>query len=717
MDRPAHLKLLLVLLLGIPCATRAQPVHLHVARDGSDRNPGTLSAPLATLAAARDAARALPSSAREAGITIWIGSGAYSLTATFDLDERDSGTERGPVIYRAIQGADVRLVGGIRFGPDALAPVTDPSILARAIPSARAGLVSCDLEQLHERATGRTAPPMDVLLPRDEAYSLRAAVPELFFDDEALPFSRWPNEGWATYDQIIDAGSVPRFGDTSNRPGTLTYTGNRPDRWREAERILLHGYFAWDWYDDVLEVCELDTAAKRITFTTPHLYGLKPGKRFRALGLLEEIDEPGEWMIDHTSGTLYLLPPEHLDGGSFALSLLKTPLIRLTGTRFVSFRDLTLEVTQGMGVEIVGGTDNQIADCTIRNVGTCGVLVRPRGFEAKDAGALHQFPAASGDPLVDGRRNRIVGCHLHDIGTTGISMIGGDRATLTAAGHAAINNDIHRFARRQRANQPAINMNGVGHLAANNHIHDAPHVALNYSGNDHLISRNELHHVCQETSDVGVIYSGRDWTYRGNVVRHNHIHHVGNNGSHGSNAVYLDDSHSSTRIVGNVLHEVHRAAMIGGGRDNVFENNLIVDCELALHIDNRSEGWAHRYQKRGGDHRMYAKLEAVRHDQAPHATRYPALARMLDESPHKPLGNVVRNNVVVRSPWIHGPKHFLQIGSNLLTDEDPGFRDIESGDLRLMDLASIQAELPYFQPIPFDSIGLLPGPHRAWRNP
>ncbi len=686
---------------------------IYVSPSGDDENDGSKGKPFATLERARDAVREVRGTRPgDAGVTVWLAEGTYVLDRTFELDGRDSGTRDAPVVYRAVEGAKVSLMGGMPIEPSAFQPVTDAAVLARIEESARGKVMQFKLPEPH-RPGAPAGLPVENEIVSGAMFSMRKPVPELFFNEEPLPFSRWPNEGWATYGRVIDKGSVPRVGETPDRPGTLEYAGNRPERWTRAGRILIHGYFAWDWFDDVLLVDTLDTEQKRMTFTTPHMYGLSPNKRYRALGLLEEIDQPGEWMIDHASGTLYLYPPENMAEGRFQLALLEDPMIRLTGTQHVTFRDLIFEASAGMAVEMVGGTDNLIAGCTIRNVGACGVLIRPAGYDVRDAGALHQFPLETGDPLQDGRRNGVEGCDLYNIGTTGISMIGGDRRTLDPAGHFAVNNDIHHFARRQRANQPGINMNGVGQRAAHNFIHDAPHVGLDYSGNDHVIEFNEFTRVCQETGDVGVIYSGRDWTYRGNVVRYNFIHNIHGPGTHGSNAVYLDDSSSSTHIHGNVFHKVQRAVLIGGGRDNVMENNIIVDSRIGLYFDNRSEGWAHRYQRPGADHRMYEKLEAVNHDQPPHSIRYPELARILEENPHKPLGNKVRNNIVVRTPWMTGPQHYLEIGDNLLTQDDPGFVDAATNDFRLKDLAAIQEKLPGFRPIPFERIGLQRGVEKS----
>lgn len=71
-----------------------------------------------------------------------------------------------------------------------------------------------------------------------------------------------------------------------------------------------------------------------------------------------------------------------------------------------------------------------------------------------------------------------------------------------------------------------------------------------------MIEFNEIHDVVLESSDAGVIYSGCNWTFRGNVVRHNFIHHIPHGPGLGTVGVYLDDCASSTEISGNVFFDM-----------------------------------------------------------------------------------------------------------------------------------------------------------------
>lgn len=694
--------LALVCLGGLILTSRAQPYELFIAANGDDRAAGTRERPFATPERARDAVRALKQRGPlpPEGVTVWLAAGSYERTHTFELDQRDSGEPGKPIVYRAVPGANVRVSGGRSIAPDAFTPVTDDAIHERLDHNARDHIRQCELRQLGIRDLGT--------LDRD---TLRGGpMLELFFNDRALPISRWPTTGWATYGNVIDQGSIPRWQEKPDRPGVLEYSGDRPQRWRQADNVWLHGYYAFDWYDDVLKVKELDTEKRRITFTTPHTYGLKPNRRYAAINLIEEIDSPGEWVLDRGTGVLYLYPPEPMDAARIVVSMVAEPLVRMQQASHLTLQGLTFEFGRGKAVEMLGGTDNLIAGCTVRNLGTSAIDIR----ESEGTSRGHIL-LETGDPVKDGRRNGVVGCDIYNVGTGGISLQGGDRATLTPAGHYAVNNDIHHYSRRKRTNCPGISLHGVGQRMAHNFIHDAPHTGMFYSGNDHIIEFNEATRLCYETGDVGVFYSGRNWTFRGNVVRHNFIHHIDAPGHVGSMAVYLDDSHSSTTICGNVFYKVEYAAFIGGGRDNLVENNIFIDCEAAVHLDNRSQGWAHKYQIPGGDHQMFQKLKDVRHDQPPYSERFPELAHILQEEPHEPRGNVVRRNVCVRGKWLHtykGAEAVLRLEQNLVTRDDPGFANEGRMDFALRADSTVLEQVPGFQPIPFAKIGLYTDEYR-----
>jgi hypothetical protein len=295
----------------------------------------------------------------------------------------------------------------------------------------------------------------------------------------------------------------------------------------------------------------------------------------------------------------------------------------------------------------------------------------------------------------------VTGCHIHGVGKGGIALSGGDRATLTAAGHYAEDNDIHHYGRWNRMYQAGISLSGVGLRAARNHIHDAPHMAIGFSGNDHLMELNEIHHVCEESNDAGAIYSGRDWTMRGTVIRHNFFHDITGFEDRGCVGVYLDDMFCGTEIVGNLFVRVTRAAMIGGGRDNSITGNIFVDCRPALHVDARAMGWASYHV----DTTMTDRLNAMPYQSELWAERYPDLVDILDDDPAAPKGNLIARNIIIGDGWdgiYDQAQPFVEMTDNLVNVEGV-LADPEGGDYRLAE-ESPAREIG-FEPIPYEGIG------------
>ena len=67
--------------------------------------------------------------------------------------------------------------------------------------------------------------------------------------------------------------------------------------------------------------------------------------------MLGELDEPGEWYLDRSSGVLYLYPPTDIVSDTeIFLSLMEKPLISIRGTNFVTFSCLSFAYTCGSGL-------------------------------------------------------------------------------------------------------------------------------------------------------------------------------------------------------------------------------------------------------------------------------------------------------------------------------------------------------------------------------
>ena len=656
-------------------------VAFYVAPNGDDGWSGALpkpdrggtDGPFATLERARDAIRdlklggGLPSG----GVAVFVRGGTYPLEKTLELGPEDSGAPDAPIVYRNYGREEVFLIGGREIRGFVQRPGSP--VLFRVPMEAHAHVLECDLAAEGIRDYGE-------YVTRGFGRAVHPAALELFFEGRPMQVARWPNEGWATIADVPDGPDGGKF----------TYEGDRPERWVESlEDLLVHGYWTYDWAESYEHVKAIDTDSKEIHTREPHgVYGYKKGKRFQALNVLEELDEPGEWYVDRKSGKLYFWPPERVADGKAFVSLLETPLIAMRDVSHVTIRGMHLAYGRGHGVLITGGSHNTVAGCVIRNLGNTGVIVN------------------------GGTHNGVLSCDIDNTGDGGIVLSGGDRLTLTPGDNYATNNHIHDYSRWCRTYRPAVMVSGVGNKVSHNLIHHAPHNAVQLSGNEHCIEYNEIHSVCYETGDVGAFYMGRDWTMRGTVVRYNYFHHLGGmeGGSGGfidAMAIYLDDAASGTTSYGNICYKAGRAVLLGGGHDNTFENNIFIDCEPSIHVDARAIGWAKKYALKGGGWHMYEKLEAVNYDQPPYSTRYPSLATILEEDPAQPKRNQILRNISVGGRWLDLMNGLddtkVQIEQNLV-DEDPLFVDAENADFRLEE-GSPAFELG-FEPIPVEEIGL-----------
>jgi formylglycine-generating enzyme required for sulfatase activity len=659
-----------------PGAVPDPPTFLHVATNGNDAWSGDLDepmggdGPLASLQGARDRIREMKTAGTlpAGGIEVRVQGGTYSQAATLDLTSEDSGTAITPLVYSAVTGQQVRLTGGTPVTN--FTAVTDPAILGRLDPSAFGQVVEADLNAMGIDLGGEVGAAENRL--------------ELFFEDLPMTPARWPNEGFTTMVEVLGDGSEGRF----------VYGGDRPERWVDESDLWLQGYWFFDWWDDRMKVASIDTGTKVIELTPPeHRYGYRAGQWYYAFNALSEIDLPGEWCLDRQAGMLYFYPPGPLVEGSAVVSVTGT-LLNMQSVSHVTLRGFTLEAARGHGALIESGTSNRFIGCTFRNLGRYAVNV------------------------FGGSGNGVVGCDITETGEGGILLSGGDRTSLSPAGHHAVNNHIHHYARWIRVLKPAIQLWGVGNRAANNLIHNAPHMAMGLSGNDHVIESNEIHSVVYETNDAGAIYMGRDWTMRGNVIRHNYLHDVSGLGGLFAAGIYLDDMFSSADISSNVFYNVLNAAFIGGGRDNSVINNIFVDCNPALRADGRALDpvWAGYHADAWlAEQAASGTISGIAFDQPPYSVRFPELAQILQGNPKAPEGNVVARNISTGGVWsvVHstGQPYFL-IESNLV-DVDPHFVDAENLDFQLLD--GSPAFALGFERIPIGSIGLTnDGTRASW---
>ncbi|MEP1867950.1 MAG: right-handed parallel beta-helix repeat-containing protein, partial [Paraglaciecola sp.] len=501
---------------------------------------------------------------------------------------------------------------------------------------------------------------------------------DLLFDNEPLTLARWPNQ--SQEQAIISSVLVnePTSSNNGDTVGDIVYDHDRAQYWVNEPALLAQGYWFWNWSSQIQEVESLDTENKVMHLSEPyHYYGYRAGQRYFVLNALYELDTPGEWYLNRDTGDLYFWPlSEPTDDSVVQVSITKNLLTFENASR-ITLEGLQFSGSRGNAIEVLNGINITIKRCKINNSGAKAIYIQ------------------------GGESHSVEGCDIANTGEGAISLYGGDRTTLTPSNHQAINNYIHNFSRLYRTYTPAIELNGVGAIARNNTIHNGPHTSLMITGNDHLVEYNEIFDVTYETSDVGAIYSGRDWTARGNVIQNNYLHHI--TGYSGSNiiAVYLDDQASGFTIKNNLFYKTGKSTFVGGGDDNIIEDNVYISSRVAVHIDSRGLTW--QGENTSGAEQLLDKLNAVPYTSAIWTTSYPELIPSLD-NPWDAVGNVVSNNTS-NTP--------LQINVSTEAEELSDISDnTVSGDMSISisnhNISNISSPL-----INLNAIGVFKGENRA----
>lgn len=660
----------------------------HVATNGSDSATGTAEAPFASLERARDALRSRR--AKEAwppgGAEIIIGGGEYRVGNTFRLAAQDSGKPGAPVVFRSAKGERATFTGGARL--TRLQPVKDTSVLARMSVDVHGRLLFSDLRAEGITDFGKFDPGG---YASGGGFSTRPLL-ELYWNGEPMQVARWPNSGWARAGAMIGEVSKDGRGRPVNRQGRFEFKDDRLKRWLAERELCLYGYWFHDWADSYDRVAKIDAAASVIELAPPlHRYGYRGGARFRAVNALCEIDVPGEYYLDREGGILYFLPPAGPAKGVAEISMMGEPFIELGGVSDVGFEGITWELGRADGLHATGGKGIIFAGCTIRRFGGYGIT----------------FDGGEGHGLIS--------CDISHLGRGGVALSGGDRKTLKSGGHFVENCHIHHFSRIHPTYTPAILISGVGGRIRHNLMHDSGSSALRIAGNDHLVEFNEVHHVVTESDDQGGIDMWGDPTFRGNIYRWNYWHDIGTEFAVGQAGIRLDDAISGTLIYGNVFYRAggghFGGVQIHGGKDNIVDNNIFVECPAAISFSAWGEKrWIASLE--GPDTVMAKALKDIDITKPPFSTAYPDLAKLREGAD----ANRIWRNIVWRcDTFLARGRDNHEMVDNLITSGDPGFVDAVRQDWRLKPDAPVLRRSS-FRPIPFHRIGLREDPYRPGRK-
>jgi hypothetical protein len=551
-------------------------VEIFVGPAGQDTNPGSRQAPVATLARAQQAARVW---AGRRPVTIYLRGGTYYLTQTLVLSSEDSGSARAPITWQAWSDEHPVLSGGVKLDLK-WEPYRDGILKAR-VPS--------DFRSDQLFVNGRRQP-----LARYPNFDPTISILNGYAADAIDPgrVARWANPRGGYIHAMHEAlwGGMHYLITGKDIQGHLTYEGG----WQNNRPAPMH-------------------------------------KQYRFVeNIFEELDAPGEWFLDTSTGTLFFYPPPGLDFDRATFEGVRLRhLVEFRGSidrpiKHVNLRGLTFRhaartfmetrepllrsdwaIYRGGAVFFNGAEDCALTDCMLDQVGGNAVFVNNYN-----------------------RRVRVYGCRITEAGANGIAFVGDPGAVRSPTwwNQSRTFEEIDKLPGPKTPNYPAdctveeclIDASGrvekqtapveiqmarritVRHCS----LYDVPRAGINIGDGcwgGHLIEFCDIFDTVKETGDHGSFNSwGRDryWEIKGvdlnqvalgpsrdlpvldmvepNILRNNRWRC-----DHGWD-IDLDD--------GSTRYEIRNNLCLGGGiklREGFYrvcENNIMVNNSFHPHV-------------------------------------------------------------------------------------------------------------------------------------
>ena len=663
---------------------------LYVATDGNDKNSGTIDSPLATVIGARNKLREIKKSGQlgEGGAVVYVRGGTYRVTETIIFEKEDGGTETAPMIYRNYPGEEVEFVGGLKIDFDQFKkPANDPVVSRIISKEVQNKIVMINLYDL-----GLTEIP-DIVLPGPYSYmgnqtkyagtAPDAQSPELVVNGKGQTLARYPNKG---QDDLLIGEVVKQSSHDPVSPLTIGISDDRLAYWGDAPDAIISGTFAYSWGSESVPVGEVDTKKLRITTKWPTHYPGTQDQHVWFFNLIEEIDVPGEYYIDRETGNLYYYPIEE-EIEEIYLTPLAEKMIDFQWSDWMVWKGLDLKYMCGRAVHYTGANDCKFIDCEVTYTGKYSFNVH-------------------------GYRNQILDCWFHDV-ERGIELHSSNanytRGNLIDNDNLIENSLFERCDKVTTTYSPAIMLSVGGNMARHNEIRESKHTVAQMSGSNNMYEFNEIYDACTDTDDMGALYTGRNITHRGNIVRYNYFHDIGgaNRGSNGCHGIFYDDYWASADTVGNVFANITGAGAMAAGSYNVFDNNIFVNCGESLRI-TRSFDYGNPsnfevYVNGVNDLKAYWNEEVW-------LEAFPTIANAVDKDGRPDINNyiVATDNVMVNTPregFSEETKKTATIERNISFAKDPGFYDMENEIYLLNEDSAVYEQNPEFEPIPFTRMG------------
>ncbi len=640
----------------------------YVSTDGNDSNPGTIAEPFLTLDAAQKAAREC-----EGECIVYFREGEYRFDSQIDFNAKDNDTT-----YAAYNLEKVTFTNTKGIPYSAFSAIEDETVKEKIIDNTAKEKVMCvNLSDLGITKFGKLSQLFGVDI---------GVVPEptLCCDNKKMTLARYPNNGF-----LDITGVKATESDDSSKSFLISGDGfGRAEFWQDNESVWQYGYISNNWAFGATNGSFDENYGYNINIPED-FYSPKKGGRVYFVNLLEEIDMPGEWFLDRNTGRLYIYPPEDVkDNSVFSFTACEADedsMFNIVNADNISFEGFVFSNIGGKAFDINSSTNISVSNCEFFNVlNTC--------------------------INTDNTENcSFDGNYIHNVSAKGIVVSGGIKERLKSGNNSVTNNRIMQYAEERKTYSAAITLAGVGNLAAHNEISDSTHLAIAFKGQKHVMELNEIINVCTDTSDSGAVYSGRNWAYQGNIIRYNYFENIKQNvpGDYPVHSIYFDDCFSSAEVYGNVFYNCDSAGFIGGGRGNVFNNNVMINCGKSVTGNSRGMLDSSVLLK------TFAATAGHCYQNDIWKEEFPLLYNIMEDKPGTPKYNVVTNNILCGTPDSELNEYIVKYGtvknniSIVESDYYNCFNDFDNTDFGIPTDSAIYDYLPEFEYIPFNEMGIV----------
>ena len=678
---------------------------IYVAPDGNDTTAdGTSAKPYATLEGARELV-----SMKKIGntpVNIIFKEGTYEIENTIKFSSADSGTESAPITYMAEPGKKVTFTMAKKIDTTKFEPVKGDA-LKRINKNAKGKVLVYDLKQLGIKADG-------YMMETGGQMTYSYYPPYILLNDKEQTLSRWPNNGWNYFDEVLDIGGTAqsvwqgakKLAEVQNHGATFRFTGLNPSTWETIDGAYIMGYMGSTYRAEWAKLASLDKENSTISLDHYTAYGVTKGHRWAIVNILEEVDIPGEWCIDSQTHKLYYWPTKELTADDkVEITTSMNDLVQMNGVENVVIDGITFEKTRANGIVMQGCNNVTIKNSTVRDVVRDGIKITTCN------------------------NINITGNIVRDTGDSGVRVLRcGNLATLEGANIQVTNNIGYNMAKLSTlangfwADAETYSTNNVGVFMTNNTLSRSDTGIGGGYQLDGAIAYNEIFDCVRNEADAGVIYCGRTFTNYDNNYEYNYIHDYGSlmsSETYSVNAYFMDDLDSGHHITNNIIvpNNVRNTGgvKLGGGRDNVVMYNTIVGAQRGFIFEDRTSNKSDDYIQTytaytlaQRDHKKWNFFES------PWIDKHPGVAQIIKDyeagERYVPKNNVATNNVLVNDLAEQVAAHMAENGKieNNYEINDDIFVDSAKQDYRITFAAKEKYNLPdglIYEDFDLDKIG------------